>query len=173
MLLKQSVATLQALAAAHGPHKDPPQSTSLSPGSSVWFWQDAGTHSAASQMPVAQSPLLAQLSPAGHLPQFEPPQSTSLSSPFLRPSLHLAWLQRPSVQTKLTQSSLKRQSPPDGQRVGVHVSPQSVSDSLPLRTPSSHFGAAQAPLLHTPDAQSRGTRQVWPVTHGVQLPPQS
>ena len=124
-------------------------------------------------MPVVQSPSAAQLNPVAHLAQLVPPQSTSLSSPFFSPSLHLASLQRPSVQTKLRQSSLKRQLPPDGQRLGVHVSPQSVSDSLPLRTPSSHLGAAQAPLLQTPDEQSRGTRQVWPVTHGVQLPPQS
>src|ERR1700761_5175020 len=124
-------------------------------------------------MPVVQSPSTAQPRPSAHLLHVEPPQSTSVSSPFFRPSLHLASLQRPSLQTKLRQSSLKRHSPPEGQRAGEHVSPQSMSDSLPLRTPSSHLGAAQMPLAHTPLEQSRGTTQVCPVTHGVQSPPQS
>jgi hypothetical protein len=59
------------------------------------------------------------------------------------------------------------------QRLGVHASPQSTSDSRAFLTPSEQLGAAQVPARQTPEAQSLWVKQVWPVPHGEQIPPQS
>src|ERR1041384_7286762 len=102
-----------------------------------------------------------------------PPQSTSDSAPLRNWSSQAAWLQRPSSQRKLLQSSWYRQGLPREQRLGAQTSPQSRSDSRPVTPPSAQVGGAHVSPKQTPDEQSLRTTQLCPASHASHSPPQS
>src|ERR1041385_4098970 len=85
-LLKQSPLAWQWWAPEHL-RQVPPQSTSVSPGSSLPFSQGGRVQMPATQLLPSQSSLTLQPWPKSHLPHV-PPQSTPVSSPLWIWSVH-------------------------------------------------------------------------------------
>jgi hypothetical protein len=96
---RQSVPPSQSLPSAHGPQL-PPQSTSVSGGSTIRLVQVAPTQMPL-QKPVVQSRGAAHFLPSAHFGHTAPPQSTSVSVPFVTTSVHAGTLQVPFSQTPL------------------------------------------------------------------------
>ena len=114
-----------------------------------------------------QSPLVQSLSPFlhclpprhfGHIP---PPQSTDVSSPFLRSSLHVAFV-GPNVGLGVEGLGL-------GAAVGASVAAHRQGSGLARASAHVLSGAVG---LHTPLTQSRGpSRHFRPSVHSTQIPP--
>jgi hypothetical protein len=153
--LWQSLGSTHFKPLAHGPQVVPPQSLSVSPGSSVIFWQEFGPHCPLLHTWVAmQSETLLHFCPSaqrGH-PAAVPPQSTSLSFPFLTPSggLQSGAMHRqggagqlfPVPQTPLVQSPGTAQFLPSAHFLpGAQLPPQSISVSVPFFTESPQLDA--------------------------------
>jgi hypothetical protein len=177
--LWQSLGSTHFKPLAHGPQVVPPQSLSVSPGSSILFWQEFGPHCPLLQTWVAmQSETLLHFCPSaqrGH-PAAVPPQSTSLSFPFLTPSagLQVGAMHRhggagqlfPVPQTPLVQSPGTAQFMPSAHFLpGAQLPPQSTLVSVPFFTESPQLGAWQ---LHG----GAGQLFITPHTPLWQSPPQ-
>jgi hypothetical protein len=85
---EQSVAAVHVRPGSHTGHRDPPQSTSLSPWFCTMSEHVAIVHVPMSQMRLAQSSFTVHTPPASHPGQIVPPQSMSVSSAFIIMSSH-------------------------------------------------------------------------------------
>jgi hypothetical protein len=176
--LLQSASLRHLSASAHGEQSGPPQSTSVSPGSSLAFWHDDETHSPAAEHCMdAQSPFATHICPTlQRVAQVAPPQSMSVSPPSSRPSVHVdaAHASVVALHSTVAQSLSTRQLCPAAHLV-EHTLPQSTSVSPSSSTPSPQWLATHSEViwLQNIDAQSALCAQCWPVAHVAQAPPQS